>query len=338
MRAIGYQTPLPIADDNSLVDIDLPRPAPSGRDLLVEIKAISVNPADTKVRANARPEADSWKVLGWDAAGVVVEAGPEASLFKPGDEVFYAGSITRPGTYAEFHIVDERIVGRKPKTLGWSEAAALPLTAITAWETLFDRLDVKGRAVPGAAPAVLIIGGAGGVGSIAIQLARKLTDLTVIATASRPETKAWATDLGAHHVVDHSKPLAKEVESLGLGAPAFVFSTTNTEQHLAEIVELIAPQGRFALIDDPAALDINPFKRKSVSAHWEFMFTRSMFGTADIAEQGVLLNEVSRLVDDGTIRTTLAENFGPINATTLKRAHALIESGKAKGKIALEGF
>lgn len=338
MRAIGYQTPLPIADDKSLVDIDLRRPTPSGRDLLVEIKAISVNPADTKIRANARPEADSWKVLGWDAAGIVVEAGPEATLFKPGDEVFYAGSITRPGTYAEFHLVDERIVGRKPKTLGWVEAAALPLTAITAWETLFDRLDVKGRAVPGAAPAVLIIGGAGGVGSIAIQLARKLTGLTVIATASRPETKAWATDLGAHHVVDHSKPLAKEVESLGIGAPAFVSSTTNTEQHLSEIVELIAPQGRFALIDDPAALDINPFKRKSVSVHWEFMFTRSMFGTADIAEQGVLLNEVSRLVDDGTIRTTLAENFGPINAENLKRAHALIESGRARGKVTLEGF
>lgn len=337
MRAIGYKNPLPIADDNSLIDIDLPRPTPSGRDLLVEIKAISVNPADTKVRANARPEKDSWKVLGWDAAGVVVEAGPEASLFKPGDEVFYAGSITRPGTYAEFHVVDERIVGRKPKTLGWAESAALPLTAITAWETLFDRLDVKGRAVPGAAPAILIIGGAGGVGSIAIQLARKLTDLTVIATASRPETKAWATELGAHHVVDHSKPLAKEIATLGIGAPAFVFSTTNTERHLAEIVELIAPQGRFALIDDPAALDINPFKRKSVSTHWEFMFTRSMFGTADIAEQGVLLNEVSRLVDDGTIRTTLAENFGPINATNLKRAHALIESGRARGKVTLEG-
>ncbi|MCM2505519.1 zinc-binding alcohol dehydrogenase family protein [Aureimonas altamirensis] len=338
MRAIGYKTPLPIADDNSLVDIDLPRPTPSGRDLLVEIKAISVNPVDTKVRASAHPDGDDWKVLGWDAAGVVVETGPEVSLFKPGDEVFYAGALTLPGTNAEFHLADERIVGRKPKTLGWAESAALPLTAITAWETLFDRLDVKGRTVPGAAPAILIIGGAGGVGSIAIQLARKLTDLTVIATASRPETKAWATDLGAHHVVDHSKPLAQEIATLGIGAPAFVFSTTNTEQHLAEIVELIAPQGRFALIDDPAALDINPFKGKSVSAHWEFMFTRSMFGTADIAEQGALLNGVSRLVDDGTIRTTLAENFGPINATNLKRAHALIESGKVRGKIALEGF
>ncbi|WP_336743926.1 zinc-binding alcohol dehydrogenase family protein [Aureimonas altamirensis] len=338
MRAIGYHAPLPITDEHSLVDVDLPRPTPSGRDLLVEIKAISVNPVDTKIRASGRPEAGSWKVLGWDAAGVVVETGPEAGMFKPGDAVFYAGSITRPGTNAQFHLVDERIVGRKPESLGWAEAAALPLTAITAWETLFDRLDVKGRAVPGAAPAILIIGGAGGVGSIAIQLARKLTGLTVIATASRPETKAWATDLGAHHVVDHSRPLASAVEALGIGAPAFVFSTTNTGQHLAEIVELIAPQGRFALIDDPATLDINPFKRKSVSVHWELMFTRPMFGTADIAEQGTLLNEVSRLVDDGTLRTTLAENFGPINATNLKRAHALIESGKARGKIVLEGF
>lgn len=338
MRAIGYSTPLPIDDENSLVDVDLARPSPSGRDLLVQIKAISVNPADTKVRANARPEPNMWKVLGWDAAGVVVEAGPEASQFKPGDEVFYAGSITRPGTYAEFHVVDERIVGRKPKTLGWAESAALPLTSITAWEALFDRLDVKGKGVPGAAPAILIIGGAGGVGSIAIQLARKLTDLTVIATASRPETKAWVSDLGAHYVLDHSKPLAQEIAALGIGQPAFVLSTTNTDEHLSQIVELIAPQGRFALIDDPKVLDVNPFKRKSVSVHWEFMFTRSMFGTADIAEQSNLLNKVSRLVDEGTIRTTLAEDFGPINAANLKRAHKLIESGRARGKISLSGF
>ena len=338
MRAIGYNTPLPIEQDNSLVDVDLARPSPSGRDLLVEIKAISVNPADTKVRANARPEANTWKVLGWDAAGVVVEVGPETTLFKPGDEVFYAGSITRPGTYAEFHLVDERIVGRKPRTLDWAESAALPLTSITAWESLFDRLDVNGRSVPGAAPAILIIGGAGGVGSIAIQIARKLTDLTVIATASRPETKAWASDLGAHHVLDHSKPLAQEVAALGIGPLPFVLSTTNTDDHVSQIVELMAPQGRFALIDDPKALDVNPFKRKSISVHWEFMFTRSMFGTADIAEQGHLLNKVSRLVDEGAIRTTLAEEFGRINASNLKRAHTLIESGRARGKISLAGF
>ncbi len=338
MRAVGYQTPLPVEAPNALVDIELPRPAPRGRDLLVEIRAVSVNPVDTKVRAGVSPAENEWKVLGWDAAGIVVEAGPDASLFKPGDEVFYAGALTRPGSNAEFQLVDERIVGPKPKTLGWAEAAALPLTAITAWETLFDRLDVKGRAVPGAAPAILIIGGAGGVGSIAIQLARKLTDLTVIATASRPETRAWAAELGAHHVVDHSRPLAEQVAALGIGAPAFVFSTTGTDRHLPEIVELIAPQGRFALIDDPASLDILPFKRKSVSTHWELMFTRSLYDTADIAEQGRLLAEVARLVDSGTIRTTLAENFGPINAANLKRAHALIESGRARGKIVLEGF
>ena len=338
MRAVGYKIPLPITDPNSLLDIDLPRPTPHGRDLLVEIKAVSVNPVDTKVRRSSTPDGDAWKVLGWDAAGIVVETGPEATLFKPGDEVFYAGALTRRGSNAEFHLVDERIVGPRPKTLGWAESAALPLTAITAWETLFDRLDVTGRAVPGTAPAILIIGGAGGVGSMAIQLARKLTDLTVIATASRPETIAWATDLGAHHVVNHSRPLAGEIAALKIGAPAFVFSTNNTDRHFSEIVELIAPQGRFALIDDPAALDIVPLKRKSVSTHWELMFTRSLFDTADIAEQGRLLREVSRLVDEGTIRTTLAENFGPINAANLRRAHALIESGQARGKIVLEGF
>jgi zinc-binding alcohol dehydrogenase family protein len=338
MRAIGYKTPLPITDPDSLIDIDLPRPSPGPRDLLVEIKAVSVNPVDTKVRRSVRPEGNEWKVLGWDAAGIVLETGSDVTLFKPGDEVFYAGALTRPGSNSEFHLVDERIVGPKPRSLSWPEAAALPLTAITAWETLFDRLDVKGRAVPGAAPAILVIGGAGGVGSITIQLARKLTELTVIATASRPETQSWVRELGAHHVVDHSKPLAEQVAALGIGAPAFVFSTTNTDQHLSQVVELIAPQGRFALIDDPPSLDINPFKRKSVSTHWELMFTRPLFGTPDIAEQGRLLGEVSRLVDDGTIRTTLAENYGPIRAENLKRAHALIESGKARGKVTLEGF
>ncbi|MFD1331838.1 zinc-binding alcohol dehydrogenase family protein [Methylopila musalis] len=338
MRAIGYTTPGPIADEHALADIDLPRPTPAGRDLLVEIKAVSVNPVDAKVRAGVRPDGDGWKVLGWDAAGIVVETGPEASLFKPGDHVFYAGALTRPGANAELHLVDERIVGRKPASLGWADAAALPLTSITAWEALFDRLDVKGRAVPGAAPAILIIGGAGGVGSIAIQLARALTDLTVIATASRPETKAWATELGAHHVVDHARPLARQIEALGLGAPGFVFSTTSTESHLAEIVELIAPQGRFALIDDPATLDVAPFKRKSVSTHWEFMFTRSLFATVDLAEQGALLDTVSRLVDEGAIRSTRTETLRPINAATLRRAHALIESGSVRGKITLEGF
>jgi len=337
MRAIGYQTSQPITAADALVDIELPRPVAEGRDILVAVRAVSVNPVDTKVRKRAQPEPGAWKVLGWDAAGVVEAVGPEATLFKPGDEVFYAGAIGRPGTNAEFHLVDERIVGRKPRSLSWTQAAALPLTAITAWEALFDRLDVR-RPVPGAANAVLIVGGAGGVGSIATQLARQLTDLTVITTASRPETQAWSRELGAHHVVDHSKPLPPQIEALGLGQPAFVFSTTETDKHLVELAEAIAPQGRFLLIDDPGPLDFAAFKTKSVSVHWEFMFTRSMYGTADIAEQGVLLNEVSRLVDAGTLRTTLGETYGVINAANLKRAHATLESGTAKGKIVLEGF
>jgi len=279
-------------------------PIPTGQDILVEVRAISANPVDTKVRRNVKPEPGDWKILGWDASGVVVSVGPKATLFKPGDEVFYAGDLTRPGTNAEFHVVDERIVGRKPASLGWAESAAIPLTAITAWEALFDRLDVR-KPVPGASPTILIIGGAGGVGSLAIQLARKLTDLTVIATASRPETVEWIRELGAHHIIDHSKPLAAQITVLGLDAPAFVFSTTNTDKHLDQIAALIAPQGRFALIDDPVALDISPFKRKSVSVHWEFMFTRSMFETADIAAQGALLNDIARLIDEGTLRTTL---------------------------------
>ncbi|MBP0495869.1 zinc-binding alcohol dehydrogenase family protein [Roseomonas indoligenes] len=340
MRAIGYQTSLPIDREDSLLDIDLPAPEPKGRDLLVEVRAVSVNPVDTKVRMRAAPEAGGYKVLGWDAAGIVKAAGPDATRFKPGDAVFYAGDITRPGTNSELHLVDERIVGTKPASLGFAEAAAMPLTAITAWEALFDRLQVKTHAVPGAARALLIVGGAGGVGSIAIQLARKLTDLTVIATASRPETRDWALELGAHHVVDHSKPLAAEVAGLNLGAPGFVFSTTQTDKHLAEIAELMAPQGRFVLIDDPGpgTLNVSLLKTKSISLHWELMYTRSMFGTPDMGEQGALLDEVSRLVDAGTLRTTLTETFGTINAANLRRAHALLESGKSRGKVVLEGF
>lgn len=338
MRAVGYQQSLPIEADASLMDIELPRPEPGPRDLLVEIKAVSVNPVDTKVRKRAQAEPGGYKVLGYDAAGIVTAVGSEVSLFKPGDEVFYAGAITRSGTNAEFHLVDERLVGAKPKNLSFEEAAALPLTTLTAWETLFDRLDIK-RPVKGAANAILIVGAAGGVGSIAVQLARQLTDVTVIATASRPETQDWARQLGAHHVIDHTKPLAAQVEALGLGAPAFVFSITHTEAHFAEIAKVIAPQGRFALIDDPKdPLDINLMKGKSVSIHWESMFTRSTFQTADMERQHEILNEASRLVDAGTIKTTLADVLGPINATTLKKAHAFIESNRAKGKIVLSGF
>ena len=292
MRAVGYRNAGSIDRDDALVDLELPSPIPAGHDILVEVKAVSVNPVDCKVRQSTPPAEGAVKVVGWDASGVVRSVGPEATLFKPGDEVFYAGSITRPGANAEFHLVDERIVGNKPASLGWSEAAALPLTAITAWEALFDRLDIR-RPIPGAGRSVLIIGGAGGVGSIAVQLARQLTDLTVIATAARRETQTWVRELGAHHVINHAKPLAEQVAGLGLGAPGIVFSTTHTDAHLSEIAKLIAPQGRFALIDDPAKLDVMPFKRKSVSVHWEMMFTRSIFETADMNQQGKLLNEVA---------------------------------------------
>lgn len=337
MKAVGYRTAGPIDRPDALEDIDLPRPAAAGYDLLVRVAAVSVNPVDTKVRRRASAEPGGWKVLGWDVAGTVVEAGADVARFRPGDAVYYAGSIARPGANSEFHLVDERIVGHKPATLSDPEAAALPLTAITAWEMLFDRLDIR-RPVPGAANAILVIGGAGGVGSIAIQLVRALTDLTVIATASRPETEAWVRELGAQHVVDHRRPLAQQVDALGLGAPGFVFSTTETQRHLAEIAALIAPLGRFGLIDDPDGLDVMAFKRKAVSTHWEFMFARPVFQTPDMEEQGRLLDEVARLVDAGRIRTTLTEVLHPIDAATLKAAHAKIESGTARGKIVLEGF
>jgi NADPH2:quinone reductase len=337
MRAVAYKTPQPISAETSLIDVELPMPEARGHDLLVEIKAVSVNPVDVKVRAHSAPPADELKVLGWDAAGIVKAIGTDVTLFSPGDEVFYSGVISRPGSNAEFHLVDERIVGTKPKSLDFAAAAALPLTSITAYEALFDRLKVQ-DAVSGAGRSILIIGGAGGVGSIAIQIARALTDLTVIATASRPETQDWVRELGAHHVVDHSKPIAPQVAALGIGAPGFIFSTTNTDSHIGDIVEAIAPQGRFALIDDPKTLDIVPFKRKAVSVHWELMFTRPLYGTPDMIEQHKLLNRVSELVDGGKIRTTLSEIVGPINAANLKTAHAMVESGRMKGKAVLAGF
>ena len=337
MKAVGYKVPGPIAEDAALVDIELPQPIAAGYDILVEVRAVSVNPVDYKVRGSSPPADGEWKVLGWDASGIVREVGPDVTQFQPGDEVYYAGSITRSGTNAEFHLVDARIVGRKPASLDWAEAAALPLTTLTAWEAMFDRLDVA-KPVPGAAPAILIIGGAGGVGSIAIQIARQRTDLTVITTASRAETQEWVKELGAHHVIDHRRPLAAQIAELGIGAPAFVFSATHTEQHAADIAELIAPQGRFALIDDPTAFDIMLFKRKAVSIHHELMFTRSIYGTPDMHEQGKILDALAVLVDEGKIRTTLTERLSPINAANLKTVHALIESGAAKGKIVLEGF
>jgi zinc-binding alcohol dehydrogenase family protein len=338
MRAVGFSENLPITSENALLDIELPEPEAKGRDLLVEIKAVSVNPVDTKQRRLQPVEAGQYRILGFDAAGVVRAVGPDVKLFKPGDEVFYAGAVNRPGTNAELHLVDERIVGKKPSSLSFEESAALPLTAITAYETLFHRMKVQDK-VASAWNAVLVIGGAGGVGSIAIQLLRELTDATVIGTGSRPETQDWIRSLGAHHVLDHSKPLATQIAGMAIGNPAFVFSTTETSDHINDILEMIAPQGRLGLIDDPKEpIDIRQFKRKALSIHWETMFVRPVFQTADMIEQYKLLNHVSELVDAGKIRTTLSDVIGPINAANLKKAHARIESGTTRGKLVLSGF
>lgn len=336
MRAVVYRRPGPLDGDGALVDVTLEAPVARGRDVLVRVAAVSVNPIDTKLRRRVAPEGKH-RVLGFDASGVVEAVGEAVTAFRPGDEVFSAGSIARPGTNAELHLVDERLVGKKPRALSHAEAAALPLTALTAWEMLFDRLDVRRPTAQGGG-LLLVVGGAGGVGSMTLQLLRALTGLTVIATASRPETQAFARRLGAHHVVDHSRPLAPQVAALGLGPPGFVFCTTHTEQHSADLVELIAPQGRLGVIDDSPVLDAMPLKRKAVSLHWEMMFTRSLFETPDLAEQGRILNEVSALVDAGKVTSTLTEVLGPIDAKTLTLAHARLESGTTRGKLVLEGF
>ena len=337
MRAIGFKAPHPIDHPEAFMDLDLPDPVPAGRDLLVRVEAISVNPVDFKQRRSATPPEGEARILGFDAAGVVVGKGPEASLYEIGDAVYYAGSLSRPGSNAELQLVDERIVGHKPESLDFAAAAALPLTAITAWEMLFDRLDVK-RPVPGAAPAIVIVGGAGGVGSIAVQLARQLTGLTVIATASRPETAAWVRDLGAHHVIDHAKPMAPQIAALGLGQPGFAFATNQPDRHLYDLVELLAPQGRIGFIDGVGIPDGGPLLMKAIAVHWELMFTRPMFGTADMIAQKQLLDEIGRLVDTGTLRSTATETLGRISVENLIRAHAQLETGTTRGKLVLSGW
>ena len=339
MKAVAYLQPLPIDHAEALLDADLPEPEPTGRELRVRVAAVSVNPVDTKIRRGVPPAGGQPKVLGWDAVGVVDAVGEAVTLFKPGDRVWYAGDVTRPGSNAEWQCVDERIVGRAPATLSNAQAAALPLTAVTAWELLFDRFGVT----PQTRGTLLITGAAGGVGSILIQLARQLTAWTVVATASRPVTQAWVTELGAHHVIDHRQPLAAQVQRLvdgGLIAPVtHAASLTHTEQHWDQLIELLAPQGKLALIDDPASpLDVLQLKRKSLSLHWELMFTRSLFHTADMQAQHDVLNQVADLVDAQRVRSTLVEHFGTINAANLKRAHAQIEGGTTRGKIVLEGF
>lgn len=335
MKAISFtEHALPIEDPQALYDTDIPQPTPGPRDLLVEVRAVSVNPVDTKVRAGTFTKEP--KILGWDAAGIVRAVGAEVTLFQPGDEVFYAGSIARTGSYSELHLADERIVGHKPRSLGAADAAALPLTSITAWELLFDRLGVVEGA--GEDKYLLITGAAGGVGSMLVQLARQLTRLTVIGTASRPETADWVKQLGAHHVIDHRQPLLAQLQAIGIAEVDYVASLTHTEQHFLQLIEVLKPQGRLGVIDDPASLDVMPLKRKSLSLHWELMFTRSLYETADMIEQHHLLNRVSDLLDLGVLQTTVGEHFGAINAANMRRAHALIESGKARGKIVLEGF
>jgi zinc-binding alcohol dehydrogenase family protein len=338
MKAVGYERPLPIDDRAALLDVILPEPQPGPRDLVVDVKAVSVNPVDTKVRRGVQPGPGEIKVLGWDAAGVVRAVGPQVTLFRPGDRVWYAGALERQGTNSERHLVDERIVGRMPEGLGFAQAAALPLTSLTAWELVFDRLQIPLDTAP-REERILVIGAPGGVGSILVQMARKLTGLTVIGTASRPESQAWVRARGAHHVIDHRKPLGEELKRIGAPSVNYVASLTNTDDHFPQIVSVLEPQGRLALIDDPVKpIDIMQLKPKSISLHWELMYTRSMFQTPDMIEQHRILNQIADLVDDGTLESTAAEHFGAIDAANVRKAHALLESGKARGKIVLEGF
>ncbi|MDO6762419.1 zinc-binding alcohol dehydrogenase family protein [Agarivorans sp. 1_MG-2023] len=332
MKAVAYQQALAINETLSLQDIELDKPTASGKDLLIKVAAVSVNPVDTKIRANVSAETGQWKVIGWDAVGTVEQVGDQASLFKVGDKVWYAGDLTRSGSNAEYQLVDERIVSLAPTSIPDANAAALPLTAITAWEMLFDRLEVSRDQNK----SILIIGAAGGVGSIMVQLVKQLTKLKVIATASRPETQAWLKELGADQIINHRNPLSEELKQAN--DIDYVVSLNNTDEHLAEIIKVIKPQGKFGLIDDPSSLDVKLLKPKSISLHWEFMYTRSMFETEDMIKQHQLLGEIAQLIDQGKIKSTLGDHFGQINADNLKQAHAFIESQKAKGKIVLEGF
>ncbi|AIY41376.1 Bifunctional protein: zinc-containing alcohol dehydrogenase; quinone oxidoreductase (NADPH:quinone reductase) [Collimonas arenae] len=338
MKAIALTRYLPIENPESLIDIELDRPSPAGHDVLVAIKAIAVNPVDVKVRAPKDAVEKSPRVLGWDAAGVVHAVGPDVSRFKVGDRVFYAGDITRPGSNSEFQLVDERIVGNMPQSLSFEQAAALPLTAITAWEALFDRLKVPvGSGTP--AKSILIIGGAGGVGSIAIQLAVKVAGLSVIATASRPESEKWVRELGAQHVINHFGDLPAQLKERGFDHVDYVLILNDTDRHFPAAAAAVAPQGMICtIVENAAPLDVSLLKAKSAGFVWEFMFTRSMFQTADMQEQGNLLDKVAGLIDDKTIVSTLSQVLSPINAANLRQAHATLETGRVIGKIVLKDF
>jgi zinc-binding alcohol dehydrogenase family protein len=336
MKAVALKAYLPIQNPASLLDVNIDQPTPVGRELLIAVDAIAVNPVDTKVRAPKNKIETDFRVLGWDAVGRVVATGPDATLFKTGDKVYYAGSIARPGTNSEFHTVDERIVGRKPVSLNNAEAAALPLTAITAWEGLFDRLQIA-QGKESKPKTLLIIGGAGGVGSIAIQLAKTLTNLNVIATASRSESVEWCKSLGADLVVDHSASLAEQLRAQNIQQVDYIFCLNNTDQHWQAMAEIIKPQGHIcSIVELSGQVDLNLLKNKSVTFTWELMFTRSLFETDDMIEQHHLLNRVAELIDSGAIKTTLNQVLSPINAENLRFAHAQLESGRTIGKIVLE--
>jgi NADPH2:quinone reductase len=335
MKAVAFAHSRPITAEDALIDIDLPAPEARQHDLLVEVKAVSVNPVDIKIRRYDDPLGTP-RVLGFDAAGTVRGVGSEVRNFGIGDEVYYAGVPTRPGSNAEFQLVDERIVGRKPKTLSFAQAAALPLTGLTAWEMLFERFKIpRDQASAG---NLLIVGGAGGVGSIAIQLAAELTDLTVIATASRPETVEWCTTLGAHHVINHGRGLAAQIASLDLTPPDYIFCTTNEQSHWNELTKLLAVDGSIGILERGAPLNISALWEKCASIHTEYVFARGIRKTRTISAQHRTLEAIAHLVDTGVLRTTMTEHYGSINAYNLKRAHAAIETGRVRGKIVLEGF
>lgn len=332
MKAVGFRQGGPLEREDSLIDIEVADPSPGPRDLLVRVRAVSVNPVDTKVRGGAKP-AEEPMVLGYDAAGVVEAIGSDVTLFAPGDEVFYAGTIKRPGTNSELHVVDERIVGPKPRSFDFAQAAALPLTGLTAWELLFDRLRVSQGG--GEGQTILIVNGAGGVGSMLVQFARQLTKLRVIATASRPETIAWVKQMGAHDVIDHRKPLNEGLAAIGVRAVNFVASLAASDQHLPAFARIIAPQGSLAVIDDVKSFDIVALRQKSITVAWEGVFTRSIYETPDMIEQHRILSEIARLVDEGVLQGTMTRDLGPMNAASLKAAHGLVETGASIGKIVL---
>ena len=338
MKAVALTRYLAISDAESLIEVDLMKPLANGHDLLVKIEAIGVNPLDTKIRAPKDLVEKSPRVLGWDAAGIVEAVGPEVTLFRPGDAVFYAGSVIRQGANSEFHLVDERLVGRKPSTIDFSNSAALPLTSITAWEALFSRLRISQLGAD-AGKSILIIGGAGGVGSMAIQLAKRVAGLHVIATASRPESIAWARDLGADLVINHFGDMSAQLVEAHVKNVDFVLILNSIDRHFLVAAKVISPQGAIcSIVENDQPLPIELLKAKSVSFHWESMFTRSTFGTTDMTEQHNILSWVADLIDEGTIGTTMGSNLGLINAKNLREAHRLIERGRVIGKLTLTGF